>query len=106
MKTFEETIEWGKKNPNFAYIWIWVIYFIIFFFMGLFSAMFGVDEEVSESVFYGAALTMMLIYLAPATVWILHQKGRSGWWVIPSMFSIGALIPLLLENKKKEIVEN
>lgn len=106
MRSFEQTIEWCKKNPNFAYIWIWGTYFGLFFFMGFFSTMINLEEELSETVFMGAAITMMIFYLIPATVWILHLKGRSGWWVIPSMISIGAIIPLILKNKKNEVIEN
>lgn len=98
MKFIDKKIEHLRQNPNTTYLKMWFLYILFFFFAGLFFWILELDiHALSWAVFI-----LLFTYLIPITIWVLKCKGQHWAWVIPSMISIGAIIPLLLKNKNKE----
>lgn len=90
----EYKMNWFQRHLNLTWVLgypvtLGVMLYITEFIMG--GA--GGGYSTARDVIGGVAVVIML----GVSAWIIHQKGRSLWWILLA----GHLSPLWLENKRK-----
>jgi len=98
-------MNWFQRHLNWTCVLGYPLGLVVFFVVGALVGNVLIwltgDPTLGDAAIVVGAIASIITLLV-LTGWVLHQKGRSLWWLLTVPLLLGWGLPLWLENKKRK----